>query len=262
LPVYTQRVSSSYGPVTDILSNANATYHAMVVEARRRSRRGLEFRVAWTWAKAIDFGQTGGAVPRTNGQFDPFDVRYDKGLSAFNRAHKVVASMVWEPRVVTEQRWLRRVANGWAVAPVFTEVSGRPYSYDIFGGTYLSGGRESINGSGGAVYLPTVGRDTLRLPDTVNVDVRVSRAVRLREGVSVRGMAEVYNLGNRVNYSSVMQRAFLVGTAVGGVTPLVFQDAATVVAEGLNTRPFGTVTAAGTDSARERQVQLGVRVEF
>ena len=83
VPVYTQRVSTSFGPVTDIVSNANATYNALVLEARRRSGEGLEFRVGWTWAKAIDYGQTGGAVPRTNGQFDPFDVRYDKGLSAF-----------------------------------------------------------------------------------------------------------------------------------------------------------------------------------
>ena len=76
---------------------------------------------------------------------------YDKGLSAFGHSHRVVASAVWEPRVAAEERWVRRAVNGWAVAPVFTEVSGRPYSYDIFGGTCLSGGRESINGSGGAV---------------------------------------------------------------------------------------------------------------
>jgi hypothetical protein len=82
VPVYTQRVSTAYGPVTDIESNVNATYHAVVMEARRRSRKGLELRVGWTWAKAIDYGQNGGSVPRTNGQFDPFDVRYDKGLSS------------------------------------------------------------------------------------------------------------------------------------------------------------------------------------
>jgi len=59
--------------------------------------RGLEFRVAWTWSKAIDFGQSGGATPRTNGQFDPFNVRYDKGLSSLNYPHRVVASAVWMP---------------------------------------------------------------------------------------------------------------------------------------------------------------------
>ena len=81
VPVYRQRVNTNYGPVTDIVSNTNASYNALVIEGRRRSRGGFEFRASWTWSKAIDFGQSGGAIPRTNGQFDPFDVRYDKGLS-------------------------------------------------------------------------------------------------------------------------------------------------------------------------------------
>jgi hypothetical protein len=261
LPVYTLRVNPNFGPVTDIVSNANATYNALVVEGRRRSRGGLEFRTSWTWAKAIDFGQIG-ATPRTNAQFDPFDLRYDKGLSALNFPHKVLATMVWSPMPHSDRRWVRTAVRGWTVAPIFTETSGRPYSLDIFGGTRLSGGHESINGSGGAVYLPTVGRDTLRLPDSSRLDLRVSRALRVTEKVRMRGTVEVFNLTNRVNYSAISQRAFLVGTAVNGVTPLVFQNAATVTAEGLNVQPFGTFTAASTGQAQERQVQLGLRMEF
>ncbi len=262
VPVYTQRVSATYGPVTDIASNGNASYNALVLEARSRGRRGLEFHVSWTWAKSIDYGQNGGATPRINAQFDPFTVQYDKGLSALNYPHRVSASAVWEPRLASELGWLRTVANGWQIVSLFMERSGGPYSYDIFGGTRLSGGRESINGSGGAVYLPTVGRNTLRLPDAYNVDLRVSRAVRVTEAVRVRATAEVFNLTNHVNYSGVTQRAFLVGAPVNGITPLVFQDAATVAAEGLNVRPFGAFTEAATGGVRERQMQLGLRVQF
>ena len=261
VPFYSQRVNTNFGPVTDIVSNADATYNAMVLEARRRLRGGFEFRASWTWSKAIDYGQ-GGATPRTNAQFDPFNVLYDKGLSALNYPHKILASAVWEPRLASEQRWLRVAANNWTVAPLFTESSGRPYSLDIFGGTRLAGGHESINGAGGATYLPTVGRNTLRLPDTLRFDLRVSRALRVTERVRMRGSVEVFNLTNRVNYSAIMQRAFLVGTETNGVTPLIFQNSATVAAEGLNVRPFGTFTAASTGQSPERQVQLGVRVEF
>jgi hypothetical protein len=261
VPFYSQRVNTSFGPVTDIVSNADASYNAMVLEARRRLRGGLEFRASWTWAKVIDYGQ-GGATPRTNAQFDPFNVLYDKGLSELNFPHKVLASAVWEPTLASEQHWFRIAANGWAIAPLFVESSGRPYSLDIFGGTRLTGGHESINGAGGAVYLPTVGRNTLRLPDTGRLDLRVSRAMRVTERVRMRGSVDVFNLANRVNYSAIMQRAFLVGTETNGVMPLVFQNAATVAAEGLNVRPFGTFTAASTGQSPERQVQLGVRVEF
>ncbi|MEO8735082.1 MAG: TonB-dependent receptor [Edaphobacter sp.] len=262
LPVYTQRIDASYGPVTDIVSNANASYNALVLEARRRSIGGVEFRASWTWSKAIDFGQNAGATPRTNGQLDPFSVQYDKGLSALNYPHKLVASAVWEPKLSAGRRWLRVAANGWLIAPLFTERSGRPYSFNIYGGKRLSGGHQSINGSGGAVYLPTVGRNTLRLPDASNLDLRVSRTMQVTERVRVKAVAEIFNVTNRVNYSGIMRRAFLVGTASGGVTPLVFQDAVTVVAEGLNVRPFGTYTAASTSQTQERKVQLGLRMEF
>ena len=262
VPFYTARVSTLYGPVTDIVSNANGTYNALVVQAQHRGRKGLEFQVAWTWAKAIDYGESNGATPRTNGQFDPFTNGYDKGLSTLNFTHKVTASAAWEPTLATRTRWVRAVANGWQVDPLLQVISGRPYSYEIFGGTRLTGGHTSINGSGGAVYLPTVGRNTLRLAETVHLDLRVSKGVRLTERMRVRGTAEVFNLPNHVNYTSTTTRAYQPGVAVGGVTPLVFQDVATVAAEGLNEQPFGAFTAASTANSRERQVQLGVKVEF
>jgi hypothetical protein len=46
------------------------------------------------------------------------------------------------------------------------------------------------------------------------------------------------------------------------VTPLIFQDAATVASEGLNTPAFGAYTSAGTSQAHQRQVQMGLRLEF
>jgi hypothetical protein len=287
LPVYTARVSTSFGPVTDVVSNVNASYNGLTLEARRGlgsgrsgysgAGRGLEFRTAWTWSKAIDFGQNSGAVPRTNGQFDPFNVRYDKALSALNFPHRVVASAVWSPRLTaatwgmsaTAERAVWRLAEGWSLAGIFTEASGRGYSYDIFGGTQLAGGRESINGSGGSTVLPTVGRNTLRLPDSANLDVRLSRSFKLGERLRLRGSLEGFNVLNHVNISGVTQRAFLVGTPVPlsgtvgpEVTPLVFQDAATVATEGLNVLPFSAYTAAGTNQARERQMQMGLRLEF
>lgn len=262
VPFYTDRVSTLYGPVTDIISNANGTYNAVVVEATRRSRKGLEFRASWTWAKAIDYGQNSGGTPRTNGQFDPFAIGYDKGLSTLNFAHKITASGAWEPTVAAQKRWIRAAANGWQVDPLLQVISGRPYSYEIFGGTRLMGGHTSINGSGGAAYLPTVGRNTLRLPETVHLDLRVSKGVKLTERVRLRGTAEVFNLPNHVNYTSTTTRAYQPGSAVDGITPLVFQDAATVAAEGVNEQPFGAFTAASTANSRERQVQLGLKLEF
>jgi hypothetical protein len=263
VPVYTARLSDRYGPVTVVTSGINASYNALTLEARRRTHRGLEFHLSWTWSKAIDQGQNAGASPQTNSQFDPFTVQYDKGLSRLNFPHKIVASVVWEPRLQTRQAFLSRIANGWTLSGIVYETSGRPYSYEIFGGTRLTGGRESINGSGGAVYLPTVGRNTLRLPDTSRVDLRLARLVRAGEHVRLRATVDAFNLANHVSYTGVQQRAFLVGVpAANGVTPLIYQDAATVAEEGLNVRPFGVYTASAANNTRERQIQIGLRMDF
>ncbi|GAC1421225.1 MAG: hypothetical protein NVSMB62_15960 [Acidobacteriaceae bacterium] len=274
VPVYTTRVSPSFGPVTDLVSHSNATYHGVTLEARRAfgagrsGRSGLDFRVAWTWSKAIDFGQTAGARPRSNGQFDPFDVRYDKGLSALNFPHRIVGSVVWSPALDARfsregiGRLARAVLGGWRFAALGSEASGRGYSYQIFGGTRLTGGRESINGSGGSTVLPTVGRNTLRLRDSAHVDVRVERMIPVREGVRLHGSIEAFNISNHVNVAGVQQRAFLLGTPANGVTPLVFQDAATVEKEGLNVLPFATYTSSASSQARERQVEMDLQLEF
>jgi hypothetical protein len=234
----------------------------MVLSAERLSRKGLEFRLTWTWSKAIDYGQTSGATPRTNAQLNPFTLGYDRGLSTLNYPHKLTASAVWEPSLVTPNRFLSHAANGWQFSPLFVETSGRPYSYEIFGGTRLSGGHTSINGSGGAVYLPTVGRNTLRLPETLHADLRVNRNFSIKERFKLRASAEIFNLPNHVNLTSTTTRAYQEGPTAAGVTPLIFQDAAAIAAEGLNEQPFGAYTASSTGEARERQIQFGLRLQF
>ena len=269
VPLYTARVSSAFGAVTAIESNASASYHALIAQATRRLQRGVQVRVAWTFAKMLDYdasghvggGQSQDATPRGNGQFDPFDVRYDRAASSLDRRQKVVASGVWQPVFSLSQR-AERFANGWSLAPSFSAVSGRPYSYEILGGPQLNGGRQSINGSGGARYLPSVGRNTQRLPWVEVLDLRLARRFAVTERVSARALVDAFNLMNHVNYTGVQQRAFLAGAAVGGVTPLVFQDAATIAAEGLQTRAFGQFSSAESANARERRLQFGVRVEW
>jgi len=75
---------------------------------------------------------------------------------------------------------------------------------------------------------------------------------------------EAFNLLNERNLSRVETRAFLLGTPLvaGGSTPLVFQDAATIAGEELTTPAFGAPTSSTTGVSRERQMELGVRVEF
>ncbi|MGI4854459.1 MAG: carboxypeptidase regulatory-like domain-containing protein [Janthinobacterium lividum] len=261
VPLYTARRSTAYGPITGILSNGNGTYNALAIQLRQRASHGLSGRLSWTYSKALDNVRTTGAVPNENAQLDPFEPLYDRAPSNFDRPHRVVAALVWEPKL-TGSLPLRIAANGWSLSPVVLVTSGRPYSYEIVGGTALTGGRESLNGSGGSTALPSVGRNTQRLPWTENADLRLARTFSAGERLKLRLTAEAFNLLNHVNVTAVQQRAFLPGIATGGITPLVFQDTATIATEGLTSRPFGTASSSSDSPTRERRVQAGFRLDW
>ena len=96
------------------------------------------------------------------------------------------------------------------------------------------------------------------------VDLRTAKTMRLGGRWAVEAHADALNLLNTVSLSRVETRAFLMGTAgsVGGMTPLLFQDAAAVASEGVATPAFGTPLSSTTGLSKERTVEVGVRVSF
>jgi TonB dependent receptor len=275
VPLYDRRPIANFGAVTALVSNANATYHAVTAEAqvhgfRWMGLRELELKGSYTFSRSIDDAPQGSATPSLDGQFDPFRNGYDKGLSNQQFPQRFSGTMALPLHERKGPKAVRLVLDGWRVSAIGTASSGAPYSYKIFGGTYLSGGHESINGSGGATYLPTVGRNTLRLAPRGKVDLRLGREIKLGLGMHLNAFVEAFNLFNAENISSVETRAFQLGTAntIGnstatGPTPLVFQDAAAIATEGLTTEvPFGTSSSSTTGTSRERQIELGVRLQF
>jgi hypothetical protein len=275
VPLYDQRPMLNYGAVTALVSNANATYHAVTAEAqvhglRWKGLREMELRASYTFSRSIDYAPQASATPSIDGQFDPVRNAYDKGLSNQQFPQRFAGALVLPLHERRGPKAVRLVLDGWRVSAIGTASSGAPYSYKVFGGTYLKGGRESINGSGGATYLPTVGRNTLRLAPRGKVDFRLGREVKLGHGMHLNAFAEAFNLFNANNIASVETRAFQLGTAatignstVTGPTPLVFQNAAAIAAEGLTTEvPFGTPNSSTTGTSKERQIELGVRLQF
>jgi hypothetical protein len=261
LPLYTTRLLPQYGPISAVTSTANATYHSAEAQVRAHWGR-LEVRGAYAFSRAIDYAPQLSAEPGVMTQLDPFVDGYDKGRSSLDFTHRFVGSLTTQTSWTRGPVWERRLFSQWKLSAIGTAGSGAPYSYAIFGGSYLNGGSESINGAGGAAYLPTVGRNTLRLPVRGKLDVRVGREITLRGRWRIDGFAEAFNALNERSLTRVETRAFLPGTPVNGVTPLIFQDAGTIAAEGVSTPPFGTPVSSTSALSRERQVEFGVRASF
>ncbi len=264
VPLYVQRRIAQFGAITEVESNANAYSNAGTLEAEWRGLRGLLVRGSYTFSRAIDDGPLQGATPRLNSQFDPFTNGYDKGLSSLQFPQRFAGELQYVSRWQSGSARERSLLSGWRIAAIATAGSGSPYSYAIFGGTRLNGGHESINGAGGATYLPTVGRNTLRLPPRGKMDLRLERDFAVGSRKRLSAFVQTFNLLNERNLTGVQTRAFLLGTpaTTGELTPLVFQDAAAIAAEGLTTRAFGVGLSSTTGMSRERRVELGVRLEF
>jgi hypothetical protein len=269
VPVYAQRLVSEYGAVTQVESNANSYCNAGTVEAEWRGERGFAVRGSYTFSRGIDDGPQASATPSLSSQFDPFANGYDKGLSSLQFPQRFAGALQWESRLRRGSQFEKRLLSGWRVAAIGAAGSGAPYSYTVFAGTRLSGGHESLNGSGGATYLPTVGRNTLRLPARGKLDLRLGREFAAGKRVRMSAFVEAFNLLNERNISGVETRAFLAGsttTIAGGTTtgpvPLVFQDAAAIASEGLATEPFGAANSSTAGGSKERRVEFGVRMSF
>lgn len=271
VPLYTTRLIPQYGPVMALVSSANATYHAGTIEARWRGPGSVEMRGSYTFSRAIDYAPSRSAVPGRSGQFDPYRNGYDKGLSGQQIPQRFSGEMQLPVRLQRGPQWLQGALNGWSLAAIATAGSGAPYSYEISGGQYLPGGRRSINGSGGATYLPTVGRNTLRLPAQGKVDLRAGREFKAGGRLRLNAFAQVFNLLNTENLSRLETRAFLpgnpnaaeiAGCPASTATTLVFQSAAAIACEGQNTPAFGTPTSSTTGFSTERQLEFGVRAHF
>ena len=133
---------------------------------------------------------------------------------------------------------------------VLFATSGAPYSARA--GPSADGGlRAGING-GGAPSLarfPLFSRNAFRLPTTVNVDLRISRRFRITNGANLEVLGEAFNLFNRTQVTELNTRMYLIG--------------GTAMASTLRFDPsFQTVSAAGNNVVRERQLQFGIRMEF
>jgi hypothetical protein len=136
----------------------------------------------------------------------------------------------------------------------------------------------SLNGSGGEDLIPPIGRNTFRYPATVNLDMRMSKRIRLSDRYSFELMGEAFNVLNHPNVTSMQTVGYRItnDTSHPNMATLTWQSGLrpgtkTVLTNGTTeaqyvfdpTAAFGGITNANSNAlSRERQMQLGVRLIF
>jgi hypothetical protein len=119
-------------------TTAQSTYHAAQLSLNHRFSRGLQLLTSYTFSKSIDNGSgIGGGSGTTPDHIndtatsdgDHRDSRSNRGLSSFDRTHRLVVSYVWElplSRVGTRSKGFRSVMSDWQLSGILTAMSGLP----------------------------------------------------------------------------------------------------------------------------------------
>jgi hypothetical protein len=140
-------------------TTGQSTYHSLQATLTRRLSHGLEFQASYTFSKSIDDASGTGGGAGTDGSLDTssgLDTgnvlgnqqagRANRGLSDFDRTHRLVANYVWDlpqPAWAGNSAAARALLRNWQVSGVVIVMSGLPV--DIFD---PAGG--SLYGSAGA----------------------------------------------------------------------------------------------------------------
>jgi carboxypeptidase family protein/TonB-dependent receptor-like protein len=250
-------------------NSQQSAYYSWQTQLRKRMSRNFMFNVSYTYGKGMAY--TGGDISRdfngdtTNSVQDFFDVKSEHSPSAGDISHLFVANWLYDvPTLPFAQNsgLGRAVLGGWELTGIFRANTGQPF--DVEQTSQSPGSRPDVidpantinrdccgsslqylnpaafqlvpvSGGGATIRRGNIGHNALRVPGFWNIDIAVSKNIRLpirREGTNLEIRADLLNAFNHTNY-----------TAVSG---------------SINSRNFGQVT----NTTGARTVQLQARISF
>jgi Carboxypeptidase regulatory-like domain/TonB dependent receptor-like, beta-barrel len=240
------------GAINEFDSAASSVYHGLTVSVRRRMTSGLYFRLAYTFAHAVDDGQDALVAGKPATVQNSYSANSERGPSVTDQRHRLAFSWVVDPRPFDRtHEFLGRIFNDWKMSGVVTVGSGRPVDARVTGDPNQDGNTSNDR-------LPGVGRNSFLGPDYATTDMRISRKVYAGDRVKMELIGESFNLLNRDNQRlSITDNGFQnsAGQFVQYTKPI-----------GLNKFPayyqrFSNFMKP-TDAYAPRQVQFALRVTF
>jgi hypothetical protein len=258
-------------------SAGSSLYNAMTVDVKHRFSKGLTFRGAYTWSKALDDGDSLNATAAANAPAlvaDPANIRADWGPATYDVRNAGVMNVSYDLPFGNGKQllngasgWENGVAGGWTLNSIVTIQSGFPFTPQLSfnpsndndsrnpvrpswnpaftGPVILAGTNQWFNPQ--AFMVPAqgtfgnVGRNVLTGPGLATWDFSVLKDTHLFEKFNLQFRAEVFNLLNRVNLNTPNLIVF--------TSPNATPAQASPVA--------GTFTQTSTTS---RQVQFGLKL--
>jgi hypothetical protein len=244
------RPITQLGAIDQFESAAFSIYHGMTVSLQKKVSRGMYFRLAYTWAHAIDNGQDGVVAGQPATVQNSFYAKSEKASSVTDQRQRLSVAIVEEPHLFASGV-PAAIFNQWKISTITTYGSGRPTNVTVSGDPNQDGNTSNDRLSG-------VGRNSLIVPDYATTDIRLLRKFNLSGHLHLELAADSFNTFNRDNmrygltdngfYNAAGQFIKYSQTAGGSYYPAYYQQPTRVL------KP--------TSAFAPRQTQLSMRLNF
>jgi hypothetical protein len=245
----------------------HSTYHSLQATINRHVAGGLFLQGAYTYSHAIDMANYG---DWTTFSWNAPSVFYRNRASAANNIpHMFNLGYVYEVPFGEGKKWAnsgvsKAVLGGWQFNGVFSAYQGREYTLSASGaGLNMPGNAQTPDQIKASVATPglvgddgtwfdtsafgrptgvrfgNVGRNTMRGPGVVNMDLSIFRTFKFSERLNMQLRAESFNLSNTPHFANPNANA--------------------------NSSSFGRIlsTQSAADAVgRSREVRFGLRLGF
>jgi len=185
------RPISRLGAIDQFESAASSVYHGMTVSLHKRMSKGMYFRLAYTWAHAVDTGQDALVAGSPATVQNSYSTKSEKGPSVTDQRNRLTISTIEEPNPFGTG-FLAAMFNHWKISGIMTYGSGRPANATVSGDPNQDGNTSNDR-------LPKYGRNALLGPDYASMDLRVGRKIDLGGRYHLELTGESFNLFNRDN---------------------------------------------------------------
>jgi Carboxypeptidase regulatory-like domain/TonB dependent receptor-like, beta-barrel len=187
------RPVAQLGAIDQFESAASSVYHGMTVSLRKRMSHGVYFRLAYTWAHAIDDGQDALVAGQPATVQNSYSTKSERGPSVTDQRHRLSVSWIAEPRPFDPGPGpLATIFDHWRASGIMTYGSGRPAQARVDGDP-----NQDQNTSNDR--LPGFGNNAFTGPDYATMNLRLARKINFAGHYRLELMAESFNLFNRDN---------------------------------------------------------------
>ncbi len=137
------RANSNFFQILTNFSNGTASYNALQIGVERHLNKGLQFQSNFTWSKTLDTASSGNISFGTNELPDPFNLGYNRGISALNVPFIWVSNVIYTtPSLLEYNSFIRQTLGGWSVSGIVTLQSGAAFGISGGSGNNNSGAQQ------------------------------------------------------------------------------------------------------------------------